>query len=289
MLPGETVRDDDVCDAPQEVAALGVPGEVEALVLAQEPVRVDRQLVAFLVLLADREQADLGPVDVEQLLAEDRAHVRELEEVLRPRVGIGAGIEQDARALARGQGDGDRGPHHPGQAAEVQEAGSQHGAGVARGDRRVGPAVGDGANAGDEARIGLGAHGLGGLVRHLDHLGRLDERQAPRVETGRPEEGHVDSVGRGGERPEDHLAGRVVATESVDGDAGHGLRDVEAERFDFAALVGAARRADAVRALRRPALRARVDARSLELVRGTPLVAARLRCFPLGDSHGGRP
>ena len=71
-----------------------------------------------------------------------------------------------------------------------------------------------------------------------------------RVEPGRAEERHVDPVRGGRERAEDHLAGRVVATECVDGDAGHDLRDVEAERFDFAALVGAAGRTDAVRTLR---------------------------------------
>ena len=59
----------------------------------------------------------------------------------------------------------------------------------------------------------------------------------------------------------------------------------EAERLDLAALVGAAGRADAVRPLRRAALRAGVDARRLELVRRPALVAPRLRCFPLRDSH----
>src|SRR5207244_8953833 len=96
-----------------------------------------------------------------------------------------------------------------------------------------------------------------------------------------------DPLGGGLECAEHHLAGRVVSTERVDGDPGHWvtLRNVEAERLDFAALVGAAGRADAVRTLRRPALRARVDARSLDLVLSATLVAARLGRFPLRDSH----
>ena len=289
MLPVKPSVTTTSGDAAQQVAALGVAGEVEQTVLAQETVRLDRQLVALLVLLADREQAHLGPAHVEELLAEHRAHVGELQEVLRARVGVRAGVEQDARALARRERNGDRRPQHTRQPAQVQQAGGQHRAGVAGRDRRVGRSVGHGANAGDEARVRLGPHRLGGLLGHLDHLGRLDERQAVRVEPGRAEERHVDPVRGSRERAEDHLIGRVVATECVDGDAGHGLRDVEAERFDFAALVGAAGRTDTVRPLRRAALRARVDARSLELVRGAALVAARLRCFPLGDSHGGRP
>src|SRR5206468_5773391 len=58
------------------------------------------------------------------------------------------------------------------------------------------------------------------------------------------------------------------------------LRRLEAQRLDLAALVRAAGRADAVRALRRPTLGARVDARRLEGVRGAPLVATGLRGFP---------
>ena len=148
-------------------------------------------------------------------------------------------------------------------------------------------AVGDRAHRRDEARVRLRAHRLGRLVGHLDHLGRLDERQPVRLEARRPVEDDVDPGGGGVERAEDHLAGRVVSTERVDRDAGHGasLRSLEAERLDFAALVRAAGRADAVRALRRPALRAHVDARRLDGVRGAALVATGLRGFPLRDGH----
>ena len=55
----EAVGDDHVGGAAQQVAALGVAGEVEAA-LAQQRVRVERQRVALLVLLADREEAHLG-------------------------------------------------------------------------------------------------------------------------------------------------------------------------------------------------------------------------------------
>src|SRR5690349_15378097 len=63
------------------------------------------------------------------------------------------------------------------------------------------------------------------------------------------------------------------------------LRSLEAERLDLAALVRAAGRADAVRALRRPALRADIDARRLDRMRGAALVATGLRGFPLRDGH----
>src|SRR5215470_6391822 len=59
----------------------------------------------------------------------------------------------------------------------------------------------------------------------------------------------------------------------------------EPERLDLTATIGAAGRADAVRALRRAALRASVDARRLERVLGTALVAARLRRLSLRNGH----
>ena len=45
----------------------------------------------------------------------------------------------------------------------------------------------------------------------------------------------------------------------------------------------------AVRALRRPTLGARVDARRLDRMRGTALVATGLRGFPLRDGHERAP
>ena len=133
--------------------------------------------------------------------------------------------------------------------------------------------VGDRADGRDEARVGLCPHRVGRLVGHLDRLGRDDERQALRVEPRGPEERHLDAIGGGVERAEDHLVGRVVSSKRVDCDASH-LRGLDAERFDLAALIGAAGRADAMGALRRPALRARVDARSLDAVGRAALVAA---------------
>src|SRR5215469_8492276 len=59
----------------------------------------------------------------------------------------------------------------------------------------------------------------------------------------------------------------------------------EPERLDLTATIGAAGRADAVRALRRAALRAGVDARCLERVLGTALVPARLRRLSLRNGH----
>ena len=108
----------------------------------------------------------------------------------------------------------------------MQQAGREHRSGVARGDDSIGVAVGDTAHGRDEARVGLGPHRLGGLVRHLDHTRRLDEREPLRVEARGTVEDDLDPAGRRVERSEDHLARRVVSTECVDGDA----RQLEASK-----------------------------------------------------------
>ena len=72
-VAGEAVGDDHVGCAAVQVAAHRVPGEVDAIVLSQQPVRHERQLVSFLVLLADREEAHLRPFDAEQLVASTKA------------------------------------------------------------------------------------------------------------------------------------------------------------------------------------------------------------------------
>ena len=147
-------------------------------------------------------------------------------------------------------------------------------------------AVGHRAHGRDERRVRLRAHGLGGLLGHLDRVRRVDELEPARVEPGRPVEDHVDAVGGRLERAGDDLVRGAVPAQRVDRDAGHGVYAGEAERLDLAALVGAAGRADAVGELRRVALRAGVHARRLDRVRRPALVAPGLGCFPLRDCHG---
>ena len=65
--------------------------------------------VALALLLADRQQRDARPVHAQHALGEDRAHARELGEVLGGRVGVGADVEQHERPPGR-RSSGRRGP-----------------------------------------------------------------------------------------------------------------------------------------------------------------------------------
>src|SRR5581483_10664074 len=72
--------------------------------------RLERELVALLGLLADRQQPHLGARQAEDLLGEDRAHVAELEQVLGARVRVRAAVEEHRRTVPRRDRDRDRRP-----------------------------------------------------------------------------------------------------------------------------------------------------------------------------------
>ena len=161
----------------------------------------------FSGLLADREQPDLGIADAEDLLREDRTHVRELEEVLRPGVRVRSRIEQDGRAVACRDRHGDRGTPHSGQPANLEQARGQHRAGVARGHDGLGLAFADRTAGADERALRLAADRVGRLLVHRDHVGRLDQLEALRVEARRTDDDRDDVVRACVERARDDLLG----------------------------------------------------------------------------------
>ena len=77
-VPREPVADDDVGRVREQPAALDVALETE-VAGREQLVRLEGELVPFLGLLADRQEADRRAWDVEGLLGEDRAHQSELE------------------------------------------------------------------------------------------------------------------------------------------------------------------------------------------------------------------
>ena len=188
----------------------------------QQLVRLERQLVPLLRLLADREQAHLGRGDAEDLLGEDGAHVRELEQMLGTRVGVRAASSSTDGPRARGIGTAIAGRQTPGRRRRWSRPGGEHGAGVSGGDDRVGPPLGDGAARGDERAVRLGADRLRRLLVHRDHLAsRRRARARPcRAPAGR--RGSARTRPARLERSGDDLAGAAVAAQRVDRDADHG-------------------------------------------------------------------
>ena len=176
----------------------------------------------------------------------------------------------------------------PGQPTDLEQRRRQHRARVPRRDdcRRV--AAADRPARGHERAVRLAAHGLRRLLVHLDDLRRLDELEPRRVDRRRAEEHRLNGVRARVERTRNDLVRRTVAAERVDGHADGTaslLGSRSSERLDLAPAVRLARRAHAVRLLGLAADRADGEARGLDLVLRTTLVAPRLRRLSLRDSH----
>ena len=284
-VPREAVADDDVGHLAQQVAPLDVADEAEARRLQRAGVGLADEPVALLRLLADGEERHFGMPHAHDLLGEDGAHVRELDQVLGPGVGVRARVDQDRRGR-RSTGAGSRSP-----------AGARRAGGGSRGGRRrasrlcsraetTASAVPscDGAAGEEERALALLAHRVGRLLVHGDDLLGMDDLEAARERlehVARAVEDGDDVGGRGLERAGDDLLRRPIAAHGVDGDADRrhpvtNLGSGRAQRLDLAAPIRAAGRADVVRPLRLMALLALDERGNRHLVRRPPLVAARL-------------
>ena len=153
----------------------------------EQAVRLLRRLVSLPGLLADREQADLGPRDLEDLLREDRPHRRELEQVLRLRFRVRARVDQHRRPAHGRDDDGDRRPHHPRQPPDLEQRRRQHRARVPRRDDGGRVTAAHRPARSHERAVRLAANGLRRLLVHLDDLASSRRARAPpgRSTTGR--------------------------------------------------------------------------------------------------------
>ena len=227
-------------------------------------VRLADQLVPLLGLLADREQGDGRVAEPDDLLGEDAAHVGELEEVLRPGVGVRARVDQDRRAAERR--DAGRRSRAGGRRAGAGSRAARRRASrpCSRRETTASAVPSRDGPAGEEERaLALLAHGVGGLLVHRDDLVGVDDLEAAgeRLEHVARAEEDGDDVGRGARRarrrrsppaPDRRPSRRRRPGSSASSAYGSG----RPERLDLAAPVGAAGRADVVRPLRLMALRA---------------------------------
>ena len=179
-VAGEAVGDDDVRGAAQQLAALErCPRSSSVARRAAARARRASARCPSRPPRRSRAAAPRGSATPSSSSAEDRPHVGELQQVLGAGVGVRAGVEQHGDGPSRaGIGTAIAGRITPGHPAQVQQAGGEHRAGVPGRHDGVGLARADRPDRGDEARVRLRPHGFGGLVGHLDPVGRLDERQA---------------------------------------------------------------------------------------------------------------
>ena len=197
-VAGEAVADDDVAGVAQQIAALGVAAEVE-VGRDEQRVGLERELVALLRLLADREQADPG-----------RAIRAAPPRRSRPSGRTGAGARAVRRRSRRRRGD--RGAERAGMTTAIAGRSTSGRRRMWKSPPRAAPVfpadttasaspVADGSAGGDERAVRLRADRFDGLLVHRDRIRRLDELQPVRLEVGRPVDHGLDLPRRGLEAP----------------------------------------------------------------------------------------
>src|SRR5207248_9421608 len=107
--------------AVERVPPLRVAADTDRAGACQQRMRLEHELVSLLRLFADREQPDLRFRNAKKLGAQNRAHMRELKEVLGASVGVRPRVDEDVRPLASRKDDGNRGSLHATPPADVQE------------------------------------------------------------------------------------------------------------------------------------------------------------------------
>jgi hypothetical protein len=137
--------------------------------------RIARQLIALRLFLADRQQPDARRLDAEAHTRIQRAHVRELLQMLRPAFDGRARIEQHRRALPRRHGRRQRRTIHARQHAERRVRRDHRGAGMARAEQRRRLSGRHPIGRDLDRRLRFPAQRLDRRLGHLDHVGRIDD------------------------------------------------------------------------------------------------------------------
>jgi hypothetical protein len=146
--------------------------------------------------------------------------VGELQEMLGPGVRVRAGIDEHRRAAPAGDHYGDPGTEDAGEPPDMEERRGEHRSRVPGGDDRVGLAVANRADGACQRRIRLCPDGFGRLLVHRDQVSAGNQLEPVRVEVRPAEEDRGDRLGGGCDGAREDLAGRVVAAQGVDRDAG---------------------------------------------------------------------
>ena len=225
-------------------------------------------------------------------LHERRPHVRELDQVLRADLDVGARVEQQERLAGDRDDDRQRGPVHAAGALEGEQRGGERRAGRAAADQRVGLARRDRGDRAHDRRLGRAPD----RARRVGVLGDRDRRVDDRHALGRP--APIAAAGPNRTTRTPPAAARAAPRATSAGPWSAPLTStatvtgsviviviVVVHVHDLAPAVEPAVRAHAMRTPRPAALRAAVHRGSGDLVLRASLRGARVRLLLLGDGH----
>jgi hypothetical protein len=303
----EAIADDDVGPVSDHVVRLDVADEMQVRG-GQLGVRLAGLLVPLVDLLADVQQADPRVLHAEDVLGKDRAHGRELDEVVGLGVHVGADVEQHDRAGGGDHVGRERRTVDPADAPKAEDRGGHRGAGRAGADHRIGVAVADQIRGDDDRGAALRAQRGGRMLPHLDHLGRVDEAQvgglwAPVLGDLAFDARHVtdkDDLVSGSsdgvvDRSADDFARGEIATHRVDRDPHRSLellafgRPDRLDRDRLAPVVPPAGGAHVMGALQLVTVLALDQRRCADREMRAALTLARLGHLSLGNAHAETP
>ena len=295
-VAGEAIGHDHVGGTAVNVAALDVADEaILERAVAEEFVGLLNEFVAFALFLADVHEADGGPFATEHVAGEDGAHHAVFEEVARLREDVRADVEDHATALGRGHDGSDPRPMHALEEPLEPQATSHDRAGVTRTHEAFDVPFGHELPAAKDRGVRLLAECLDRLLFHIHGLRGVEDFEAIRkgrqkwFELGAVADQHDREVGDGGkgeQRPSHNWARTVVATHGIEREP-HDLLPLRVlvHVHHFAALIGAAIGAHAVRHDRLIALRAELNLHGNDVVMAAAGALPRTGSASFGYCH----
>jgi len=237
----------------------------------------------------------VGVSRFEEVLGEDRSHDAVLVQVFRLGIDVGPDIQDDAGAFEGRHHRRDARSAHAFQEQTQTETARHQGAGVASTDDGVGLLLGQQLPAAADGVVGLLSQGDHRAFLHADGLGAV-KNVDPTAHARVAGQMGLDQGLVSDQRDRSWGSARAACTAPATMGPGAWSPPIASSaicmgllllfrRHDFAALVIAAIRADAVRQHRFVALGTILDLHRFEVQMASPLALARVRRASLGNSH----
>src|ERR1019366_3839224 len=258
-VAGEAVADDHVHFAGIDIASFHVADEVDVQVLEQGPGGA-RQVVAFVLFFADREDPHARSRAMKNVARVDLAHDGELRQHFRGAIHVGAHVYQHYRGTEHGREDAEqRGTFHARHHALHHFGGGHDGARVSGGHEPLGAPIAYQPRGHAHRAIPFGPYRLGGAVFHghafagMDNLDRklavafvLFQFPTDHILLAHQEDFHAQTPG-GSNRPFDFGFRGVVSAHCIQRNGQHVGAGLLRNHFaNFTTLILAALRTHAV-------------------------------------------